>query len=211
MAESKPENDASSRIETVIVMALKNEISWKMLDSILDELTPTLDKSKQVIKLLLKEMQALQSSFQKMKAECDCQKMIESADAVKDSEQECHKEVKNIEPVCQLENENNLSQDDEDMISDVPKDDASESDNEIFGNRLRSVDLKSIELVEEFKDQLYTFIGNNVETHDKAESHETDYDNQFINLNEDKQIKKRPFQCTFCQKSFQRSNNLKIH
>ena len=69
MAEEISKNNATSRIETVmIVMALKNEISWKMLDSILEELTPTLDKSKQVIKMLLKELQALQSSLQKMKA-----------------------------------------------------------------------------------------------------------------------------------------------
>ena len=114
MAEEISNSGASLRIEGVIIMALKSEISWKMLDFILEELTPTLDKSKQVIKILLKEMQALQSSFQKIKSECDCQKMIESAD----SEQQCNTAVEIIEPECQLEIENNLSQDDEDMISD---------------------------------------------------------------------------------------------
>ena len=66
MAEEISKDNATSRIETVIVMALKNEISWKMLDSLMEELTPTLEKSKQVIKVLLKEVQSLQSSFQKM-------------------------------------------------------------------------------------------------------------------------------------------------
>ena len=112
MAEEISRNDAFSRIEGVIIMALKNEISWKMLDSFMEELTPTLDKSKQVIKILVKELQALQSSFQKMKTECNCQKMIESADTAKDSEQECNTEVEIIEPECQLEIENKISQDD---------------------------------------------------------------------------------------------------
>ena len=167
MAESKPENDAYSRIETVMVMALKNEISWKMLDAILEELTPTLDKSKQVIKALLKELRALNSSFQNMKAGCDCQNKIESADNTKDFEQICNKKVEIIEPECQLEIENNLSQDDKYETSDLPKDDsftASESDNEVLRNRIHSDDLNNIELVEEFKDQFYTFIGNDVES-----------------------------------------------
>ena len=43
------EDGAFSRVEGVIVMALKNEISWQMLDLLLEELTPTLEKSKQVI------------------------------------------------------------------------------------------------------------------------------------------------------------------
>ena len=80
MAEQISRNDSYSRIETVIIMALKNEISWKMLVSFMEELTPTLEKSKQVMKILLKEVQALQSSLQKMKAACDCHKTIKSAD-----------------------------------------------------------------------------------------------------------------------------------
>ena len=51
-----------------------------MLDFIFEELTPTLDKSKQVIKMLLKEMQALQSSIEKMKAECGSHKTMKSTD-----------------------------------------------------------------------------------------------------------------------------------
>ena len=182
MAEEISNSGASLRIEGVIIMALKNEISWKMLDFILEELTPTLNKSKQVIKMLLKELQALQSSIQKMKAGCDCQKIIESADNAKDSEQKCNTEIEIIEPECQPEIENKISQD------DVPIDNsftACESDNEVFGNRLQSKDLNDIELVEEFKDQLYTFIGNDVDKCNKRESHEVDDDSQLIGLNED--------------------------
>ena len=63
MTEEILKNDAASRIEGVIIMALKSEISWKMLDFILEELTPTNDKSKQVIKILLKEMQVLHTKL----------------------------------------------------------------------------------------------------------------------------------------------------
>ena len=51
-----------------------------MLDLFMEELTPNLDKSKQFIKILLKELQALQSSLQKVKAECECHKTIKSVD-----------------------------------------------------------------------------------------------------------------------------------
>ena len=59
MAEEISKDNATSRIETVIVMALKNEISWKMLDSLMEELTPTLEKSKQVIKVCTFERSAV--------------------------------------------------------------------------------------------------------------------------------------------------------
>ena len=205
-------SDKMAGIEAVILMSLKNEISWKMLDLFLEELTPTLDKSKQVIKILVKELQALQSSLQKMKAECDCHKMIGTADTTKDSEQEYNTQMEIIEPECQLEIENNLSQDDEYTTSVLPIDNsltASESDNEVFGNRLQSKYVNNIELVEEFKDQLYTFIGNDVETYDKVEIHEAEDNYHLIEQSEDqaqgnidKQIKKKKYQCMFCQKSF---------
>ena len=208
-------SDKMAGIEAVILMSLKNEISWKMLDLFLEELTPTLDKSKQVIKILVKELQALQSSIQKMKAECDCHKMIGTADTTKDSEQEYNTQMEIIEPECQLEIENNLSQNNKDMISDVPKDDsftASKSDNEVLRNRIHSDDLNSIELVEEFKDQLYTFIGNDVESYDKEERHEVIYLNEDqAQVDIDKETEKKQFHCTFCQKSFRKSGHLKNH
>ena len=46
-------------------MAMKNEISWTILETLFDELTPSLEKSKHVVKVLLKEFQALQSKLQK--------------------------------------------------------------------------------------------------------------------------------------------------
>ena len=41
------------KIECFIDSALKKEMPWDILDSIIDNMTPTLDKSKEVIKILL--------------------------------------------------------------------------------------------------------------------------------------------------------------
>ena len=41
------------KIQCFIDSALKKEMSWDILDSIIDNMTSTLDKSKEVIKILL--------------------------------------------------------------------------------------------------------------------------------------------------------------
>ena len=219
------EESNSKMISNMIRLAMKCEVSWTVLESFLDEMSSSLVKSKQVIRILLKEFKILSKnstkrSVIKNKHEVEDSKEYDSLidEATKESEQEKDPESDSITPECQNEIENSCIQDDKDTLSNLPKDDyfiACQSDNEVVGNRLYSQDLKSIELVEEFKDQLYTFIGNDVEAYDKGE---TNYDNQFINLNEDqgkeeneKQNKKMQFQCKFCQKCFKCSSKLKIH
>ena len=46
-------------VSNMISLALKKEISWSILSSLLDEMSSTLVKSKQVIKILLKELENL--------------------------------------------------------------------------------------------------------------------------------------------------------
>ena len=46
-------------ISNMICLAKKKEISWTILSSLLDEMSSTLVKSKQVIKILLKELENL--------------------------------------------------------------------------------------------------------------------------------------------------------
>ena len=127
--------DTSAKIKCLIEMALKGEITWLNLDSILNRLSPTLEKSKLIIRALLSEFRSHQSiCFMK-----------QSEDAI---------EV----------DENQYNSDSSNFIKDnkdLPKNDcfiASQSDNQVFENRLQSKDLNNIELVEEFKDQFYTFI-----------------------------------------------------
>ena len=52
--------DVATKIRCLMDMAMKSEISWTILESLFDELTPSLEKLKQVVKVLLKEFQALQ-------------------------------------------------------------------------------------------------------------------------------------------------------
>ena len=49
-----------------ITSALQNKITWEVLDHFLNDLTPTLATSKQVIKVLLKELQKHQLELQKV-------------------------------------------------------------------------------------------------------------------------------------------------
>ena len=52
-----------------ITSALQKKITWEALDHFLNDLTPTLATSKQVIKVLLKELQKLQSELQDFRNE----------------------------------------------------------------------------------------------------------------------------------------------
>ena len=61
--EEELQNSSASKIKLLVNMALKGEISWINLTSLMDDLTPTLKKSKKVNKILLKELETLQSKF----------------------------------------------------------------------------------------------------------------------------------------------------
>ena len=51
----------SAKIKCLIDMALTNEISWLTLSYLIDNLAPTLKKSKEIIKIILKEFEEFQS------------------------------------------------------------------------------------------------------------------------------------------------------
>ena len=54
-------------VSNLICLAMKKEISWSILSSLLDEMSSTLVKSKQVIKILLKELENLNVNLSKYK------------------------------------------------------------------------------------------------------------------------------------------------
>ena len=238
MVELSSENDASSRIEVVIMMALKNEISWKVLNLILEELTPTLDKSKQVVKILFKELQTLQSSFQKVKAQCVCHKTIESYDEnvteSKKSEENTRNESNDLETgmsFCNVNEEQTYDQsfalkDDNEIesISNVGQNTSenvietnTEFDSSIEVDLLPENDIADEKVKDNYTigwdlNKFYTFVGSD----ENIESHEADGDEIAQNEDQVKEViaepnEKKPFQCTFCQKSFHKSSNLKSH
>ena len=51
----------STKIKCLIEMALKAEIAWTNIDFLIDGLTPTLARSREIIRILLKELQTHQS------------------------------------------------------------------------------------------------------------------------------------------------------
>ena len=67
--EKQVEESKSTKLnfDYFIKMALQKKISWETLVVFLDDLTPTLSKSKQAIEVLVEELQALQSNCMIMK------------------------------------------------------------------------------------------------------------------------------------------------
>ena len=53
----------ASKVKFLISMALNGDVSWKNLTLLMDDLTPTLEKSKKVNEILLKELETLHSKF----------------------------------------------------------------------------------------------------------------------------------------------------
>ena len=63
--------DASNKITCLIEMALKGEIAWLILYSLIDGLTPNVESSRKIIRALLKEFQSHQSICLMKKSEDD--------------------------------------------------------------------------------------------------------------------------------------------
>ena len=52
-----PDSGKSSKtISNMIALAIKKKVSWTLLSSFLDEMSSTLDESKQIIRILLEEL-----------------------------------------------------------------------------------------------------------------------------------------------------------
>ena len=56
-------NKSALKVRFLISMALNGDISWANLIPLMDDLTPTLEKSKKVNEILLKELETLHSKF----------------------------------------------------------------------------------------------------------------------------------------------------
>ena len=54
-----PPNDINLKIDSIIDMNLRKKIPWTTLDIMLNEMTPTLETAKQVIKVLLHTLKSL--------------------------------------------------------------------------------------------------------------------------------------------------------
>ena len=66
METSKNGSNFETDSKYIIQMALEHKFSWSTLALMLDEMTPTLKHSKQLVKVLLNELQNLQDKYQNL-------------------------------------------------------------------------------------------------------------------------------------------------
>ena len=63
---TNPPNDVNLNIDSIIDMTLRKFIPWTTLATLLNEMTPTLESSKQVIEVLLHTLESLSNKQQSM-------------------------------------------------------------------------------------------------------------------------------------------------
>ena len=63
---TNPPNDVNLNIDSIIDMTLRKIIPWTTLATLLNEMTPTLESSKQVIEVLLHTLESLSNKQQSM-------------------------------------------------------------------------------------------------------------------------------------------------
>ena len=100
--------DTSVKIKFLIEMALQGEISWHALDPVINRLTPTLEKSRQIIKILLKEFESHQMICTKKTSKDD--------DDLPEDIAEMNKDQSNVNEVKMIQRSN--SEEDEIEIID---------------------------------------------------------------------------------------------
>ena len=135
-------------ISNMICLAKKQEVSWTVLASFLDETSSTLAKSKQVIKILLKEMENICANTNSL-----------AMDTL---------HVFNHQINSELEDNPNPNSDMDETLEPNNADYESGSlDASLIANKNEGevkIDIKGkIQLVKELKDQLFTFGGDDAE------------------------------------------------
>ena len=204
-------------------MALKNDMPWKTLAIILKELTPTLVETREVICILLKELEKLQSTLKKKDKEL---KMYQNSNFTEES-QENIVENHNIGMVTESIPDNQR------CINNQEHNSAIETEFETLDNEIEVLEV----VKESINDKMYLDMNkdskhvNENDEHDSGEAVESmgETEPASSNENEDdrhvteenmtlerkeivvKQAKKRPYLCTFCQKAFLNSGNLNKH
>ena len=221
--------DASNKITCLIEMALKGEIAWLILDSLIDGLTPNLESSRQIIRALLKEFETHQAMCLMKKSNDDnliSHEVIEinedlpltdEAEAIqknysKGNAFDNNEEIQSETGLINIQSDELNSANDVNNFSNEMEDNKSESEEELS---------KNIQLVEAFKGQLYTFVGGN-----SNRQYNSDSSNQSLDCDKGfDQSKKQetpsetikiisgelPFECKTCNKRFKLKHHLKDH
>ena len=212
-------------------MALQNNLPWNSLALILDDLTPTLSKSKDVIKVLLEELQRLHLKLQRKNFNTESVKDTSLVQGEPYEDEEISIESENLggksaEFESQLENldksENeSLKEGFDSEVSKTHSDTEIEEINEDFHETVES----EIEMVDDtikFESESSEFTDEDSETKTKPVKINLVNDNKntiefnntghnLLNLQKQEKTGEKSFKCRFCGKYFERSEDFKRH
>ena len=195
METSKNGSNFETDSKYIIQMALEHKFSWSTLALMLDEMTPTLKHSKQLVKVLLEELQNLQDKYQNLVHQND-------KSFINDEEHESVNWKSSADKFESYSNEDIIKTQFEEETQDTL-----EGDDEI-----EATDVDEKTSVTENLDQFYTFVGSRVEESiekkedckaipieglEKEENLDLGNDMQGQNYKSGNRIS-----CKFCMKSF---------
>ena len=204
MKVTNTKSDSEADFDYSVKMALNNKVSWPTLALMLQDMTPTLKQSRQLVKVLLKELQMLQEKFQNL-AKGDMIPSIDD-DVCNDNE--------NIEI---LEVESTVEKFEDCSINETLSDEETHENDD-------SVKTKTMDFTENLE-QFYTFVGSNknTKTLDSIRYHENENKSYLPETEESLETIKEPIVNTeeifpvgsedFIQESFKQTSesNMKHH
>ena len=148
------------KIECFIDAALKKEMSWAILASVIDNMTPTLYKSKEVIKILLDIMEEKLGLTYEVVEDVEPIVEVDLNQDVIEMEDEAEKHIKDStieDENCQVKEESIERSLKRNEDSQIGLENHSQSEEVLLESK---VDVSTeIQVVESLKDQFFVFIG----------------------------------------------------
>ena len=192
MKISNGEAESEAFFSNAVKMALKNRFSWTTLASMLDQMTPTLVQSKELVRVLLNEIQNLQRKYSEI---CECKTSSNEKIYHKNDDNEFLQEpkVNEFENCSPQDTKNQESNQEEHFIDhDFP----------ILENQFEN----------DFDTQnLDDFYFSN--TSNKPQSEENINEEDIRNMSNIPKLKhkEKKLECNICKKKFSQTSNLKEH
>ena len=216
-------------------MALQNTLPWTSLAILLRDLSPTLIEAREVINILLKELETLQSSLQRKQNELESYQkgnLMTSVESEVNNYQELDNSLQN-ELVVDDEGQFNFlpeiqTSDDELEVLEVVKEKFNDEMSFDFSNE-NEVDMHEVKnkecvlgneitdnIFHQLENEWYTFVTNDKTSTSENKRIEENEQISIQRLNEKKKIKKtsikvKKFNCATCQKQFRDRWNLANH
>ena len=200
-------NDIRKVISNMVKLVMEREITWESLESILVDMSSTLAKSKQVIKVLIHELKVFDEKCLNGVVENDINSIgIDALEAenIVTKPYDCNEEVPIVEhsdkPMMEdFEEDNDCERKTFEIIeNDISNDSETDESNE-------SLSGDNDKVVEELENEFYVFIGDKNETNAKREAHEINEPTKKI------QNSTNAFECSICFKNVTTKHNLKLH